>query len=61
MGENQAIHDRRKRDARRQCPGYAAVYQRCILDFTHWGALAGFARNVWKLEECTPPVLLAAR
>ncbi len=58
--EQQTKHNRRKRDARRQCPRYAAVYQRCILDFAHRSTLAGLAGNVWELEECTPPVLPVA-
>ena len=57
MGENQAVHHWRKGDARRQCARYPAVYQWGILDSSHWSALAGFAGNVWKLEECTPLVL----
>ena len=61
MGENQAVHHWRKGDARRQCVRYPAVYQWGILDSSHWSALAGFAGNVWKLEECTPGVLPVAR
>ena len=43
-----------------QRPGYSAIYQRCILDTAYWSTLAGLARDVWKLEKCTPPVLPVA-
>lgn len=60
VGENQTAHHWWKRNTRRECPGYPAVYQRCILDTAYWSTLAGLAGNVWKLEKCTLPVPPAA-
>lgn len=49
-----------KGNSRRECLRHPAVYQRGILGSAHWSVPARLDGSLWKLKECTPPVLSIA-